>query len=294
MIGRFLFEIIPPPVTWEREKVEEWAHSVAEFSESLNIQYLNVPEVVNETTRGERVVKFIPKIDHLEFAKLIKSLNPKLKLIINKITPRIKREEFEEWFERAYNEFGCRFYVLVGGESSKINYPGYTVIEATEYVKSKFRDVIVGGITIFTRRNEVERIKKKMESGIEFFVSQIIFETENMKNVLNRLKMETGERMPLIHVSFAPALKFVDIEFMEWLGVEFDKGTLNYLMEDETKLKERTYSVIKKFIEEILTLKKNAKMNLGINLEHVMYRNIEATKEFLKEIKPLLEEEGIL
>jgi 5,10-methylenetetrahydrofolate reductase len=172
----------------------------------------------------------------------------------------------------------------VGGESSAIDYPGYSVQEAAEYVRGEFPDLRLGGITIFTRSHEAERIVAKIKSGIDFFCSQIVFETANMKQVLSqlaRLTREEGLKFPDVYISFTPASRIRDIEFMTWLGVEFPSAVLAYLVEQEERIEERAFEVVERVIGEIFDFMQKENITLGFNVEHVMYSNLELSERIL-------------
>jgi len=242
---------------------------------------------VDETTRNkERTVPFKEKIDNVDFSLFLNE-REEIFPIINKICVRLKKKEFEKWVENAY-EKGIRHILLVGGESSKIKYPGYSVSEAARYIKRNFPDIKLGGITIFTRNKEPYRILEKMKSGIEFFVSQIIFETSNMKQVLLHLwrltKIENFE-FPKIYISLAPAKRIKDIEFMKWLGVEFPTAVHFYITENERKVESRTFEVIERMLDEIFDFTEREKIKVGFNIEHVMYSNLELSEKIIEEIK---------
>jgi 5,10-methylenetetrahydrofolate reductase len=197
------------------------------------------------------------------------------------------KREFEKWVDGAYRK-GIRYFLIVGGESSKINYPGYTVLEASEYIKNKYKDVKIGGITIFTRKDEPDRIILKMKKGMEFFVSQIIFETANMKQVLLHLwrlcKVE-HLKFPFLYISIAPAQKIRDIEFMKWLGVEFPSAVISYLTQSERKVEIRSFEIINRILDETFEFMEKERIKLGFNVEHVMYSNLELSEKIVKSIK---------
>ncbi len=282
-----LFEVIPPPLEWKEEKIKIFSEKIINILKENEIKFLNIPEVVNETTReGERSVPYKEKIENVEFYLKLKDkfkFNP----IINKISVRLEKDKFEKWVDKVYRK-GIRYLVIVGGESSKIKYPGYSVTEAARLIKSKYPDIKIGGITIFTRNKEPYRILEKMKAGIEFFVSQIIFETSNMKQVLLHLwrlvKLE-GFKFPDIYVSLAPAKRIKDIEFMKWLGVEFPTAIHFYITEKERKVEERTFEVIERMLGEIFDFMKKERLKLGFNIEHVMYSNLELSEKIIKRIR---------
>jgi len=279
-----IFEIIPPPKAWAKERVEGWVESIVKLLETTGINMLNIPEVVAEA-RENRPVPYREKVPVEEFAALIRKRCTTIEIMLNHITVIRPFEKFREWFDKRISE-GYKYFVLVGGESSKIGYPGPSVFEAAEWAKSNYPDVKLGGITIFTRKNEAERIIRKMNAGIEFFVSQIIYETENMKQILFELEKKISiNEFPFIYVSLAPVVRNRDIEFIKWLGVEFPTAVLSYFSMDETKLAEHSCEILWRIVDEINRLKERyGKERIGINFEHVMYNNLEISEVMLSQL----------
>ena len=281
-MDRIIFEIITPPETWDRAKVEEWAGRICEILKSHALRSLNIPEVVNETRNGERRVRYIPKIDNVSFARILARACPDSVPVLNKISVRLRKPEFEKWVNGIYEQ-GVRRLVVVGGELPDYPYPGYSVLEATEWIKSNFKDMEAGGITIFTRPHEAERIAAKMRAGVDFFVSQIIYETANFKQVMIELE-KIEKRFPPIYVSLAPAARIRDIEFLLWLGVEIPSAILAYLAKDEEGVEERTCEINMRVLEEIFQFIEKKSYRLGFNVEHVIYTNLGLSERLLEEI----------
>ncbi len=289
-----VFEILPPPATWGSEKTTHYCKQIANMLRSQNILSVSIPEVVEEHRTGNRQEIFHPKIDVQHFATLLKHHHHALIPIPYKISVRMPLQEFGEWIEQIY-EKGTRHLVIVGGEAHSIDYPGYTVIEAIAFIKKHYPEMKVGAITIFTRPGETERIIEKMKAGADFFFSQIIFEAANMKVVLLNLSRQckkAGVAMPKIFLSLAIASKIKDIEFMHWLGVEFPSAVLAYLTEEQEKNVEfRSIEVMDMLLDEIFHFIHKEKIDVGFNIEHVMYSNLLLSHKLLKKIKQRIAEE---
>lgn len=280
-----IFEIITPPETWAPAKVKDWAGRMCEILERHGLRYLNIPEVISETRNGKRKVRYIPKIDNVDFAEVLGKECPKAIPILNKISVRLEREVFEQWVADVYAK-GVRHLIVIGGELPNYPYPGYPVTEATQWIKQNFPDMKVGGITIFTRPHEADRIKAKMEAGTDFFISQIVFETTNLKHVMIELEKLTGiEGLPQIYVSLAPASRIRDLEFMQWLGVEFPSAILAYLAKDGEGVQERTFEINQRVQEEIFYFIEKRGFRLGFNVEHVIYTNLDLSERMVEELK---------
>ncbi len=265
-----MFEIIPPPTNWGTEKVMAWVHDVCGIMQRENVFSLNLPEVIDEARNGKRQLPLISKLDNVRFASIMKRELPQICSTPNKIIVRMNSEEFLLWMKTAY-EKGIRRIILVGGESQNIHYPGLSVE--------------VGGITIFTRPHEAERIIKKMKSGIDFFCSQIIFETANLKQVASELQSLCREQampFPKIYISLSPASELKDLDFMKWLGVEFPSAIFTYLAEPTADIEARCFKILERVTDEIFYFIEQSKIDLGFNIEHVRYTNLQQAAKLIK------------
>jgi len=282
------YEVIPPPKNWSKEKRLRWTQDICSMLQRENITTINLPEVINEQRNKERTIPFREKIDNIDYAELIRTQYPEFKTIPNKICVHLPKKAFFEWVDHAY-EIGTRQLILVGGEHSTIDYPGPSVLEAAALIKERYPDIVLGGITIFTRKEEAHHIFQKMEHGIDFFVSQIIFETGNMKCVLLNLQKlcESAKiPMPQIYLSLALASKKADIQFMQWLGVEFPTAILSFFLDaEDEKISSRVLEVMDFLLEEIKFFFSKTHFDIGFNIEQVMYGNRESGEQLLNIVK---------
>lgn len=290
-MDKLLYEVIPPPLKWTSEQVDDWTKKVLDLLQTEEIRSINLPEVVSETREEERTVPLLEKLDTLTFIKRLQQLSPSLIPIPNIITVHRSKKEILEWVEKAYS-LGVRQLILVGGEKSTIHYSGLSVTQAAETIKLHYPDLILGGITIFTRKEEHRRVLNKMESGIEFFVSQIIYETANMKCVLlnlAKLCQKARYSLPRIYLSLAPAEKKADIEFLQWLGVEFPTALHAYFTaEDNQCVESRVDEMIDFVLEELKYFISRKHFNLGFNVEQVMYHNQKSAGNLIQHMKKRL------
>ncbi|MFN7181944.1 MAG: hypothetical protein ACK4NF_04615, partial [Planctomycetota bacterium] len=215
---KVMFNVIPPPLKWVDEKITRKAYEVANILKNGEIDTAGIPEVIDETTRGTRTLTYQPKIDNRMFGNKIREFLPDINILIYKVTPIITREEFFQWLETTIFEYKINQFVFVGGESSKKDYCGLSPIKATEEAK-KYK-IKIGGVSIFHRKNEPERLLEKTMAGMEFFISQIVFELENAKRVLeeywNLCERKRISSCP-IYISVAPLATIEDYEFIKWL-----------------------------------------------------------------------------
>ncbi len=280
-------EILPPPINWGEERITAYCHKVIDILVKLDVLMVNIPEIVNESRQGPRD-DFVPKMDNIHFANLLKHLHRKLIVIPYKISVMQQKPQFENWVSEIYDK-GIRHLVLVGGENGTTQYPGYTVLQAAQLIKKRFPEIKLGGITIFTRPNEEDRIIKKMQAGIEFFFSQIIFEAANAKQVLLNLSTEVALQkmfLPQLFLSVAIASKPKDIVFMKWLGVEFPTAVYSHLTKENLVDEESSSkAVVDMMLDDIFYFIAKHKIPIGFNVEHVKYTNMHLIQQLHKDIK---------
>ena len=282
---RICFEVVAPPKAWKADAVQHWTTAVARILTAHEISYLNLPEVVNEARPGRRTIAFLPKMDHVRFGELVREQRPGLTLIPHKRCRLIAKESFGHWAQEIHDKH-IRHIVVVGGESHKIKYKGFSVTEAAAFIKQSIPDIQVGGITIFTRKDEAERIVAKVKSGINFFLSQLIFEIAGAKQVLLDLRRQCSKErleLPDVYVSLAPAARVRDIEFMQWLGVKFPSSVLPYLTDkDEKRAEARTFEVLERLVDDLVNFMDKENFTLGFNIGHVVYANLELSEKLVE------------
>jgi hypothetical protein len=271
-----ILEVIPPPLSWSAKMMMEWARSVSKEMEVKNLNYLNIPEIIDEHRNGDRSLPSAEKIDNVRFSSLMTRLRPLCHPIPNKIIGNLTHEVFQQWMESIYEQ-GIRSVVLIGPESHLVPLRGYTVEEGAVYIKKQFKDIEVGGVTIFAREHESKRIFRKMRCGVDFFFSQILFDTNQLQKVvaeLSTLCVAGQKTIPKIFISLSPLSALKDIAFMKWLGVEFPQEVYSYLIEKPSEMQVRCFSVLERLIDEIYDIMKNSNIQFGFNIEHVRYTNL--------------------
>lgn len=289
-----VFEIVPPPVTWSDEKISNYCRDVINTLQEQNITTIAIPEVIEElrdSTAPPHKSSYPKKLDNILFSDMLQKLKPDLNCILFKISVRLPKKEFIAWVDIIYQK-GIRYIVIVGRDRDDIRYPGFEVTEAVKFLKKNYPDLHCGAITIFTRENEVDRILAKMDSGIDFFVSQIIYEAANMKYVLLHLAKECkqkGLNVPIFYLSLALASKTRDIEFMKWLGVEFPTAVFTHLTSDpEHDVEEESLQAVESTLDDILHFSEKEHINLAFNIEHIMFSNLPLSGKLCKVIRERL------
>ncbi len=311
-----MYEIIPP----REESLEElrvYSEKLSSLLSRTHVDAINIPEVRSETTRGVRPVKSLPKTEPRVFGAVIQRVIA-IDTIVNRCVVYTNRRNQQHWLLKTYQGYGIENLVIVGGESSRLRYPGPSVTELadiiTKYLNRGFRkergeplplpdqtDYFCGGVTIPSRRkpdpewDEPNRLIEKSRHGIEFFTSQVLYEAESTKRLLRDYYdrcLEEGARPKRIFLSFAPASSRKDAEFLKWLGVEIPPDVERFLLAAKAgaeEIAERSLEVSRSVLKEILTYiaREEIKVPLGLNVEHIMNHNFESSIAMMQELSKL-------
>ncbi|HVL87755.1 MAG TPA: hypothetical protein VM681_07120 [Candidatus Thermoplasmatota archaeon] len=301
-----LYEIIPPPESAPEEEVVDMAAFIRTLLHEHRVDAVNIPEVRNETRGGARLGRFLQKMDPREFGRhLRKASGEAWDIVVNHSPVHEPPETEAKWFEETYAD-GYTDIVLVGGESSKIRYPGPSVNEAArlarEVASRAFPNdgsrVLLGGITLPDRRrrelDEPERLLAKQRAGLDFFTSQVLFEPESAKALLHDYDLlcrrEREEPRP-VFLSFAPVTGRKDVEFLEWLGVTIPNHAREWILGTGGRAIDRGARVAEHAFREILRYahSRELRVPIGLNVEHVMRYNLDASEVLLDRLESLIE-----
>jgi hypothetical protein len=292
-----LFEVIPYPEKWDYSKKQNFIIKISDIIYKNDINIINVPEVILETRNSNRNVSYLKKVPPLEFCNHLKeyyyrNYKKELDFVINIVVPIKEKKYFLDYVDTLVNN-GINKLVLVGKDRSDKEYIGYDVLQAAQVIKNKYQDnVTLGGITIFHRKDEHLKIIQKRKSYIEFFISQIIFDKDNFYNLLNNLKQnDISNLLNLnIYLSLAIINSFKEFEFMKFLEVYFPKNILDNISNIKTDIELSNYfnKIIDSLIvdlSEIVFIFRKYNLNIGFNVEHIMYNNLGLSENLIKKLK---------
>lgn len=298
-----LYEVIPPPHNAPREEVADTAAFIRALLSDHPIDAINVPDVRNEDRNGNRKASFMKKRDPRQFALTLQDVfGGDVDLIVNRVTVHEQEAEQYDWLKTTYSSFGIPNVVLVGGESSDVDYPGPGVTRtaeiAGEVAEALDVEATLGGITIPTRRrerlDEPERMLHKMRHGIGFFTSQVIYEARASCQLLRDYDAacrEAGVDPAPVFLSFAPIAGRKDLEFLEWLGVEVPPACQEWILATHARPLDRSVRVAEHALREVLAYvhRRDIQVPVGINVEHVMRYNFEPSEVLLDRLSSLLD-----
>jgi len=254
-----------------------------------HLDALNIPEVLDENHAG---LPFYRNLGPREFAK---RLNPgsRVEPIVNKVVVHAQgKDDLTAWLQGAIDVDGLRNFILVGGSSSRVSYPGPEVVAANELLRWLTRsrgDVACGNITIPERPREVERLLRKTRSGARFFTSQVLFEPEPVSTVLVEYGdacAAEGLRPATVLLSFAPVADYEDVEFLVWLGATITPETEEALLAHSGREVGRaSFDVARRIWARIRDASADSRhpVPLGVNIEEISVHNFDLAVRMARE-----------
>tara|TARA_B100001250_G_scaffold364561_1_gene344730 strand:- start:241 stop:1188 length:948 start_codon:yes stop_codon:yes gene_type:complete len=290
------YEILPP-----REKdgtLNSYAETISSLLSQTHIDAINIPEVHDEAGRGDRPVVNQKRGEPREFGMLLQDIVG-IEAIINRVVVHEPYDKQMQWLEQTNTKYEIENMIIVGGESSKVSYPGPTVNETLKAITNKHNqnggNIFCGGIAIPSREEESKNLINKSNNGSEFFTTQVLYDSENIIKMINNYQVrcnELGTFPRRILLSFAPVSSQKNVEFLKWLGVEIPSNTEHYLQARPGSMTERSLDVAIEVLNEILNHieENNLTVPVGLNVEHIMSYNFQSSVEMLQELARIYRE----
>jgi 5,10-methylenetetrahydrofolate reductase len=279
------FEMVPP-AQGKPEALESAMGEIARIQKLADA--INLPEIHDESRSGDRTFKFVPRVEpRVLGGKIRKELE--MDVVLNRCV--VYETDQAGWFRETAEKFGIESLVLVGGESSQIQYPGPSVIEAAREIGATGLPAALGGISIPSRAHEVERIRRKVAEGLCFFTTQVLFDSNDIVWLIQRLNGLEAR----IFLSFAPVSHQRDVEFLRWLGADAPADLDHFLIRGSAAEKASSHDSEHAFARS-LNLAQRILMDvfdnlppdpppLGINIEHINRRNFNSAVRMLEQLR---------
>lgn len=262
------FEMVPPAA----KKPEDLERAIEEVTKIKPlVDAINLPEIHDEQRGTERTFKFIERVEPRQLAARIQR-ETATEAVLNRCV--VYEPDQAAWFRESCAELGIHHTILVGGESSAIRYPGPNVLEAVEQVKSLNLPITLGGITIPSRPQEAERIRRKQAAGISFFTSQVLFDSNDIVSLVQRLNGLDAR----VFLSFAPVSQASDLAFLRWLGADAPQDLDRFLIQADTQdaaeaALARSLDLAQRILMDVFDNLPPDPPRLGLNIEHINRRN---------------------
>ena len=281
-----LYELVPPTtrLPHAEERILERAKAVHGLVDAINI-----PEIVDETRSEPRRTASLDRIEPRRLAQRIQE-EYSLETIVNRCV--VRDPDPMSWLEVTRKHYGIRNLVLVGGDSSKVSYPGPSVGQAASLIREQGFDFLLGGITIPSRAQEIDRVRGKGERGIRFFTTQVLLDSTD---IVGMIRASQGLEARIV-LSFAPVSDPRDLEFLRWLGVEISAEVENLLMDGEKGQQrarqdclERSIELAARVLTDVFENLPPSPPSIGLMVGHINQRNYGTSLRMLERLREIYE-----
>ncbi|MBO9703356.1 MAG: hypothetical protein J7604_24300 [Sporocytophaga sp.] len=284
------YGITPPKAKNSEERILEIAEKQVSRIKGLGADALIIYDIQDESDRiaDNRPYPFLPTLDPKVYADVyLKELTlPKILFrSVGNYSPELLKTELTE----ACNN---QKYVFVGA-SSQNQKVQLTLEDAYQLCQNANSDILLGGIMIPERHqkknDEHYRVKNKISSGCEFFISQAVYHSEASKNFLSDyyyLFETTSEKMRPIIFTLTLCGSPKTLEFLKWLGVSVPKWVENELLNSKDIL-QKSFDVSYQIFKELHEFAMDKNIPIGFNIESVSINKeeIEASVELFEKVK---------
>lgn len=294
-----LFELVPPKVKRHKERFRQHCGHLEMLFDRVDVSGINIPEIHDEDQKGaggKRRSEYERRVSPRNYVRELRQIFD-TRYIINRVTVQSPPAEQEEWLLETYNDYDIRSVVLVGGESDDIKYPGPSVTEGNRLVKEylnqgkrKFTGeemeptrFSVGNICIPIRRrddfDEPDRMLRKVQTGTDFFTTQIVLDMESPVNLLRdfaEILVREHIPPPTIFWSFTPISAQKDVDFLRWLGVRIPAEVEERILSSGDKVNESVEWAMAIW-EKLRNLNRQLPVSIpmGLNISVMGLRNFE-------------------
>ena len=281
-----MLEIVAPMRKSSNEAALAFVERIKKETAILDgIDYLNVPEIVDENYAGQPLYRHM---DACEFSALLKK-SMQVEVIVNKAVAYMKSEDiFKEWVHNAASSYGIRDIVIVGGSSNLRNYPGPQVMRANE-MASSIKGLRIGNICIPSRKGEADRLVLKTRSGASFFTTQLLLEPSEVEDVLLDYSSKCSDadmRPATFFLSFGPAAAEFDIDFFKWLGASIPDD-IEHRLRRSANMGSESIAIALESLSDIESFiaKEELGVKIGVNVEAISNSNLTLACRMLSAIQ---------
>ncbi|MFH0971057.1 MAG: hypothetical protein V1835_00670 [Candidatus Micrarchaeota archaeon] len=289
--GQLMFELTPPPRRASAAIIQKNLDKIqAALSDLPLVNYINVPEVIEENRLGEPLYR---NMDVCVFGKLLKERTQR-EIIVNKVTPQLEsNDDFQKWLDSAVFGYSISNFIFVGGSRGDVDYSGPSVLDAN-MIASKNPRINIGNIFIPSRQNEASRLVSKTQAGCSFFTTQVIFESGSAKHVLQNYDLECGRlniKPSSLFLSFAPMADAYDLEFCKWLGALVPPEIEARLLASPEKMGEISIQIASDIFSEIISYCEDNGLDvpISLNVEPLSMHNLELAAGMVRRLQPLMQ-----
>ncbi len=291
--GLLTYGITPPKAGYDEARRRDVAARQAARINDLPVDGLVVYDLQDESTRTdvERPFPYLECIDPDTYAYDYLA-DVEVPRVVYRSTAKVDAGQMTSTLRRV--DGAGDVAVLVGAPSR--DHPALLRLsEAYDLRRDTTPGLPVGGVLIAERDGqgaaEHERVLRKVDAGVSFFITQAVYDVTPTKNVLSDLQhrcAELGVPVPPVLVTLTPCGSQKTLDFMGWLGIRVPRWLENELRHSPDILRTSVEASVE-VAEELLAFAHASGIPLGCNVESVSLRReeIEASVELVHRIAKL-------
>ncbi len=292
--GVLMFGLTPPRASVSAERAEEIARVTLDRLTAVELDALVLYDVDAEAERSSRPrpFPFTPMMDPATYLDryLTQWDGPAIVYrAVGKYTPT----ELSQWLQEAD---ATRVLTVLAGATSRDQPVKTRLADAYQLHAQLGRPVTLGGVLIPERHAstgaEHQRMRAKQDTGCEFFISQVSYDLDHLRNVLSDYAYacrDAGVSPRPVVVTLAPCGSVTTLDFMLWLGIEVPRWLQTAIARSDDPLAE-SYEQCLGNASAIAAFCRRLGLPFGINVESLTNRKveIEAAIELAREIRRTL------
>ncbi|MGK5684958.1 methylenetetrahydrofolate reductase [Actinoplanes sp. URMC 104] len=292
--GVMLFSITPPRRTTDPARVKEIAEVTVRRLAGLDLDGLILYDIDDESDRvaQERPFPYLPTLDPASYhADHLGDWDRPT--VIYRCVGKYTEDELRGWLAAA--DTSRTLGVFVGASSG--GKPVQTSLRRAQQLHADVRPLLPLGAVVIGERHarhgdEHLRMLTKQERGCTFFISQVVYDLNETKNLVSDYFYACREAgitpRPLIFtLSLCGSAK--TLEFLRWLGVQVPPWLATELLESPDPLATSRREALA-IAGDLKSFCERLGMPYGFNIESVSIRRaeIEASTDLAREVAALL------
>jgi Methylenetetrahydrofolate reductase len=292
--GVLLFGMTPPRLATPPEQADEIAQATLTRLRGVDPDGLIIYDVDSESDRSSapRPFPFMPMMDPAEFANRHLSgwTGP---LVIYRAVGKYDEADLRSWLITLDTE---RVLPVLVGAASAGQAVKTRLTDAYQLYSRLDRKPVMGGVCIAERhvgaRQEHRRMQNKRDAGCDFFVSQVCYDLDHIRDLLSdyayACRDQASVPSPVI-LTLAPCGSTKTLEFMSWLGIDVPHWLRTEIARSEDPLSE-SYDQCVTNARALISFCRRLRVPFGINVESLTNRKLEidASVDLAREVRDLL------
>lgn len=273
-----LFGLTPPRLTTPPDQLAVAVDRTSERIAKLSVDALALYDIDDESARNpaERPFPFVETIDPGVYLRdHLTSWTGRA--IVYRSVGKYTPQQLAQWMREAPDSVLSVFV----GASTGDQQVATTLPQAHQLHREVRPSLPLGGVTLPERHrrkgDEPQRIVAKQQAGVEFFVSQVVYDVGTAKDLASDYAFYCAEQL----IEPAPILFTLSVcgsektlEFLAWLGVDVPRWLRNVLVHSDDML-EMSANLARSIAVELADFCRYLHLPFGFNVESVSSRRVE-------------------